>query len=1094
MAGEHQMTVPRIGMFCMVRNRPAVILDVRQFDGRLGREYVVTVSYNDNYSPVREQLLWNSEPHGELLEPSALPDGSRELMELSAFDAMVQSCRWSAGRPYIVTSGSEVGVRDAMSSPFYGAMEPDDYQLVPLLKALRMPRVNLMIADDVGLGKTIEAGLIINELLIRRRVNRVLILCPAALSYQWRDEMQEKFSLPFAIIDRATTAQLRNTVGLDVNPWRYHNRVIASYHYLRQELIREQFFSALRGEKADGTGQLPWDLLVVDEVHNLMPSSSGKDSELCEMLRKIVACFEHKIFLTATPHNGSTRSFTGLLEILDPARFRQTSEMQPKEKERVQQVVIRRLKRDINARTTPAKFSERKPPQELDLDGSLSGAEKRLNQAVEALKDGLRVEIARAGDTRRPAGNFALEVLGKRLLSCPMTFIDSWKRCKAGLEHKESKADVTDSAMLAIKRRLDGEITDDLEARELNNGAASRVGEWLRPFAAALSEQIVAVDNAIVALGIDMSRDLATQVPSSDARLTQLCQLIDDKLRIDERWRDDERLVIFTEYKTTQDYLLRQLEARYNDRGGQRIAILYGGMKDNEREEVKRKFNASDDAVRILLATDAASEGLNLQETARYLLHFDCPWNPSRLEQRNGRLDRHGQSRDVYTYHFFSASDNALKFFSHLIHKIDTIRSELGTVAEVFDEAVQQRLILGEDEGSVLSHLDDALGKRRGHSVDDGVADSDWGIEAKEAEARVQALASELDLDDVSRYNVLFSAMHGALTAVDAGQCFRISSREGLKAEWRSTLDQSLCHAGSTAWPALTFSIAPFMRMSGGRRVYRSREDLVMLHLGHPLMRRAMNGMTRLRYPGSNALSCFTATYGDIPDGCEAVVRLHLEEMAVNKLREAFHYWVHTFTFGIEEGTSRLLEFPHVVALSDRRSVGNRVERVGGEDISRALEIYGAVRDGLRGFILQRSEQLNGEIREQLEVDYGRKRAEEQERFKQRDGELSEYIILRGIKRRENEIKDLEAEVKDLETDFFKGEHDVIAKRRQKEARIAELKDANALARAHHDELRDELRRERDRIINQLLPMRYALDGELQLFPIAVEVVIPREK
>ena len=182
-----------------------------------------------------------------------------------------------------------------------------------------MPRVNLLIADDVGLGKTIEAGLIVSELLIRRRVNRVLILTPASLRVQWRDEMWSKFSLPFDVIDRNSTLKLKRTLGIDANPWRCCSRIIASYHYLRQPDVLEQFLSACR--TPEGSAQLPWDLLIVDEVHNLMPASFGEDSQLCRTLRLISPQFEHRLFLTATPHNGHTRSFTGLLETLDPVRF-----------------------------------------------------------------------------------------------------------------------------------------------------------------------------------------------------------------------------------------------------------------------------------------------------------------------------------------------------------------------------------------------------------------------------------------------------------------------------------------------------------------------------------------------------------------------------------------------------------------------------------------------------------------------------------------------------------------------------------------------------------------------------------------------------
>jgi len=298
------------------------------------------------------------------------------------FDAILRASRWSAAMPFIDPDGDGPVERLPIASPFHGAVQVEDFQLVPLLKALRMPRVNLLLADDVGLGKTIEAGLILTELLLRRRIQRVLILTPASLRLQWRDEMQDKFALPFDVVDRAETHSLRRRLGMDANPWRSSSRIIASYHYLRQEDVLEQFLAASR--TPDGSPHLPWDLLIVDECHNLMPSAFGEDSDLCRTLRIIAPRFEHRLFLSATPHNGHTRSFTGLLEILDPVRFSQTSELKGAERERVQQVVLRRLKREINARTSPPRFCHRNPPQAISL--KLAPTELALTEAFGALR------------------------------------------------------------------------------------------------------------------------------------------------------------------------------------------------------------------------------------------------------------------------------------------------------------------------------------------------------------------------------------------------------------------------------------------------------------------------------------------------------------------------------------------------------------------------------------------------------------------------------------------------------------------------------------------------------------------------------------
>ncbi len=277
--------VPRPGMFAIVRNRRGVITTVEPSDdAKNGRLHLVHVEYKDDQLPYEERLLWELEPRGRLLEPNSLPDASGDPMPPEDFDALVRAARWTSASPFIDPDGQGPLERLPISSPFHGAVQVEDFQLVPLLKALAMPRVNLLIADDVGLGKTIEAGLILSELFLRRRIQRVLVLTPASLRSQWRDEMWEKFALTFDLVDRDETFKLRRRMGMDANPWRAFSRIIASYHYLRQDDVLEQFLAA--SNPPEGSPHLPWDLLIVDECHNLMPSAFGEDSDLCRMLRR----------------------------------------------------------------------------------------------------------------------------------------------------------------------------------------------------------------------------------------------------------------------------------------------------------------------------------------------------------------------------------------------------------------------------------------------------------------------------------------------------------------------------------------------------------------------------------------------------------------------------------------------------------------------------------------------------------------------------------------------------------------------------------------------------------------------------------------
>jgi SNF2-related domain len=204
-------TAPRIGMLATVRNRRGLIKAVEPFDSSVeGRIHLVSIEYLDADGVAEDMLIWEREVATHLLEPTALPDPIRDApMSPDEFDALVRATRWTALSPYIDPDDESGPLsRLPISAPFHGAIQVEDFQLVPLLMALCMPRVALLLADDVGLGKTVEAGLILSELIQRRRVRRVLVLCPASLRTQWKQEMWEKFSLTFDIVDRQATHAL----------------------------------------------------------------------------------------------------------------------------------------------------------------------------------------------------------------------------------------------------------------------------------------------------------------------------------------------------------------------------------------------------------------------------------------------------------------------------------------------------------------------------------------------------------------------------------------------------------------------------------------------------------------------------------------------------------------------------------------------------------------------------------------------------------------------------------------------------------------------------------------------------------------------
>ncbi len=1072
--------VPRPGMFATVRNRRGIVCAVEPYDGENGRLHLVHLEYKDNQHPFEEQLLWELEPRKDLLEPTALPNVIRaDPMPPEDFDALLRGSRWTAAIPYLDPDGDGPLERLPISSPFHGAVQVEDFQLVLLLKALRMPRVNLLLADDVGLGKTIEAGLILSELLLRRRIQRVLILTPAALRLQWRDEMWEKFALAFDLVDRVETVALRKRLGMDANPWRSFSRIIASYHYLRQEDVLDQFLAACR--TPEGAAHLPWDLLIVDECHNLMPSAFGDDSDLCRMLRLLAPQFEHRLFLSATPHNGHTRCFTGLLEILDPVRFTATDQLKPAEKERVQHIVLRRLKREINARTNPPKFSTRNPPKALVLE--LSPGEVALSRAFHTFRAAIRKLIAGGESRRRRAGSFAVEILGKRLLSCPVSFAESWRRCKEGLGEERT---ATEADMDSARREVERETSDDREAQSREATAAGVIGSWMKGVVAHLEEEIAAIDAAIVSVGLDIrGNNVIEQNPAADARFDAFVALIETLLRAGDAWRDDERLVVFTEYKTTLDYLVRRLRDRYE---ADRILTLYGGMDEIDRGLVKQAFNDPSHSVRILLGTDAAAEGLNLQWTARYLLHFDCPWNPSKLEQRNGRVDRHSQARDVTVHHFVTDQDQDLSFLAHVIRKADEIREDLGSANDLFDEAAHRRLVEGESVATVQADLDRRITKARGRSAINADDSTDTGAEGKAAGDRLTALAAEMDLDPQSLRDTLEAAM-----AIRAGrpqlECSESQGtckvlNPGLPG-WSEVIDDSLRrivkggHRGPVA--RIAFNTEPFLERIGERLVFCPRPDVFLMHLSHPMMQRALGALTRRRFPGTgDEVSRWTVRLGGVPRDADALMLLSVEELAVNDLRETFHHWVRTLAFPVRGGVlGPPLSHRPAMVLRQAHPVNDAGLR------ERARDLIDDLSPELGRFLCGHAERLTNELRRRLEVTGAQARKQEEERYKSRQGEVSSLIA-------ENTLAKLEREIEKLKLERQQGLlFDAEARIDTIDRSIEEKREEIARRTRHYEEVREQLERERDRILKHVLPGRHRMTGVAQVFPVSIEVRWP---
>ena len=1081
---------PLPGRLAIVRNRPCVIAKVEASAVHTtGLVHLVTVDYTDLEGAREETIIWEREPDARVIQGTGLPRiADHDPMSQGDFVALQRSARWGAIHPFTDPDGDTGPLsRLPFSSPFHGAIEVEDYQMVPLLKAMRMPRVSLLLADDVGLGKTVEAGLILSELVLQRRIQRILILTPASLRKQWQQEMHEKFCLHFDIVDRPQTTQLRRRLGLDANPWRASPHAIASYHYLKQPDVLEDFLASCR--VPEGSPHLPWDLVIVDEAHNLAPAAFGDDSDLSSMLRRIAPQFEHKIFATATPHNGRTRCFSGLLEILDPARFSQTSEFTPAERARVQEVVVRRLKSEINAVTTPPRFSERYLGAVPLL---LSREEQRLSAAFASFRSALHEAIASASHTERVAGAFAIEVFGKRLLSSLHAFADSWHRLVAGCApaptDTASSVPVTD--VRASERAVREDTGDDTEQESRTAYAAQVIGGWLRPLAPSLQTEMERVTARLADLGL--TAPTAATRPKHDTRYAALVDLIRQRLRTPDgkAWLPGERLVVFTEYKTTLDALVTRLRADFPDDGA--IVHLFGSgdMDEREKEAVKTAFNDPASAARILVATDAASEGLNLQRTARYLHHYDVPWNPARLEQRNGRIDRYGQARDVTVSHFISDDDADIAFMAFIVAKVHQIRHDLGATGEVIDAAVQRRLIQAAPDADLRLELERDLERVSGRSEvpHDATARSrDLSGAGQALGEQLAALRRELDLSGDSLRTTVASALaHSAppprLQADGRPGFWRLV--QPIPATWREVIDESLrlptvAGASLGALPAIAFEPTACVTEVAGRSLFRPPADAALLHLWHPVVQHTLNHYARRRFPGQQAsASRWRVTHDTrVPATAEAWVLVTLEELAVNDLRETFHHWVRTLVFPVQSG--RLCAaLPH--ASADQLTFDHSAV-VPATTLDRARELWLDVEDDLRAQLTTHGARVTDRLRSELSAEKTVARDREQSRFQSRQAELSSLITERRLEKLERELDQLREEEGSL---LFDPDGYVARLRLSADDKQSEL----ARIKRHTEDLREQLNRERERIMNQLLPRRYSLRGEAQCLPVTVEI------
>ncbi len=500
---------------------------------------------------------------------------------------------------------------DAIHAGHRAAIRSAPYQLQPAAKALRQLRPRILMADGVGLGKTIEVGVLLTELIQRGRGERILVLALKSILEQFQQELWARFTIPLVRLDSVGVQRVQSKIPTSMNPFYFYNRVIISIDTLKRDEKYRRYLEQCR-----------WDVVVIDECQNVADrskSSSARESQRANLAKLLAPRCESLILTSATPHDGRPESFASLVQLLEPTSVADEENYSADE---VQDFFIRRFKKDV-ADQIGSGFEERIQ----DIEKHSASAEE--NALFEYLSE---VKFKTIGRARRGSGMLFRTLLLKSFLSSPAAFLSTVDE-----RLKKEKVQERDSEYAAYDREVLTELHD--------------LGERIKSISFTKYQSLLV---RLKGIGLDAKN----------------CK---------------ERIVIFSERVPTLHYLEQQLTKDLDLKEGQ-IAVFHGSLDDQRQQGLVREFGSKKSSIRILIASDVASEGINLHYYCHRLIHFDLPWSLITLEQRNGRIDRYGQEYQPEIYYLLTIPGNEklagdLRVLERLIEKEDAAHKNLGDVA-----------------------------------------------------------------------------------------------------------------------------------------------------------------------------------------------------------------------------------------------------------------------------------------------------------------------------------------------------------------------------------------------------------------------------
>lgn len=497
---------------------------------------------------------------------------------------------------------------DKLSISLKGAFNKADYQLTPTWKAFQLPRPRFLIADGVGLGKTIEVGIFLSEMIKRSRGKRILIVALKSILAQFQEEMWNRFAIPFERLDSVGVDRIRTKIPANKNPFEYYDKTIISIDTLKNDSKFRHYIEKTR-----------WDIIVIDECH-IVANDSSQRGELAALLAQ--RC-ESLILTSATPHNGRSENFANLIRMIEPTAIPRTGAY---DREHVKDYYVRRFKNDIEDDEVRSNFRDREILPEYV---SLSPLEEEFLSLQQSYKHQKKKEQGTKGpDVLYSIGLF------KAFLSSP------------------------EAALETLEKRM-----SDIEAS--GNG----FDEELERMRDILKEIIRTGENSKYKTLVAKLKDL--------------------------RWAGrpvDERFVIFSERIATIKMLKARLQEDFNIRNENAICSFDGSMSDVEQEAMIEDFSKEDSQIRLLICSDAGSQGVNLHFYCNRMFNYDLPWSLITLEQRNGRIDRYGQTKTPFIHYLIEKSG------------VKDVRDDLRILELLMDKEIEVHKTLG-DTGSVTEIL-----------------------------------------------------------------------------------------------------------------------------------------------------------------------------------------------------------------------------------------------------------------------------------------------------------------------------------------------------------------------------------------------------